>query len=287
MNYTEFRKSVQTNSPVTFSSGMSIFTHHFPKSPLMPGALSAFLLSEKCGGPDWSLRKITGLRFRKPLTANLPIEFSCNTTQESPDAKVCSGKILSGTETIADGEFSFSKIELSLTSGAKSQPKAPLWTASQIRAYLPHGEPIVLVDELVDSQYPVEIQTYLSGESKSDLDQTKLVGTKIHTRSTLKPKSFWLDRKVLPSTVLSELVAQAGALTLAPFFAGTKPEVSLLGCDTEYFALAEEGATIDTFVDLTRVKRLGKVSNMIIFKSECYVGPTRIAQINLNAMASF
>lgn len=253
----------------------------------MPGALSAFLLSEKCGGPDWSLKKINGLRFRKPLTADIPIEFSCSITRESPDEKICAGKILSGTETIADGEFSFSKVRFSLTNGAKAQPKVPQWTASQIRAYLPHGEPIVLIDELVDAQYPPEIQSYLSGEKKTELDQTKMVGTKIHTRSTLKPESFWLDQRVLPSSVLSELVAQAGALTLAPFFEGTKPEVALLGCDTEYFALAEEGATIDAFVELTRVKRLGKISNMIIFKSECYIGATKIADISLNAMASF
>jgi len=74
---------------------------------------------------------------------------------------------------------------------------------------------------------------------------------------------------------------------LAPFFTGTKPQVSLLGCDTEYFALAHEGATIDTFVEIARVKRLGKISNMIIFKSECYSAEVKIAQINLNAMANF
>lgn len=253
----------------------------------MPGALSSVLLAESCGGRDWSLRKINGLRFRKPLTANLPIMISCKIMQESPYEKTCSGKIFSGTDTIADGEFTFSKVELLLTGGSRPETRAPQWTASQIRDYLPHGEPIVLIDQLVDAHYPSEIQNYLSGQNKSDLDQTKLVGTKIHTRSTLKPESFWLDQKVLPSSVLSELVAQAGALTLAPFFAGTKPEVSLLGCDTEYFALAEEGATIDTYVELTRVKRLGKVSNMILFKSECFIGPTKIAQVSLNAMASF
>lgn len=297
MNYLEFRKSAPVDRPVSFSPELEIFTHHFPSSPLLPGALSAVMLADSCGGPAWSLKKINGLRFRKPLTPNLPVTISCSLREESITEKVCIGKILSGVDTIADGEFIFSKMELSQAPslcvsqvdrlGNQSHAPVGQWTASQIREYLPHGEPIVLIDQLVEALYPKEIENYLSGQDCFELDQAKLVGTKIHTRSTLKPESFWLDQKVLPSSVLSELVAQAGALTLAPFFKGTKPQVSLLGCDTEYYALAEEGATIDTFVELTRVKRLGKMSNMIIFKSECFIGATKIADVSLNAMASF
>ena len=287
MNYTEIRKDVQLNRTISFSPELDIFTHHFPSSPLFPGALSALLLAETCGGPDWSLKKINGLRFRKPLLPNLPIILSCNVVHESPTEKLCAGKIASGADTIADGEFAFTRNELSLTMESRLESKTGVWTASQIREYLPHGEPIVLIDQLVEANYPSEIQDSISGKNGSNLDQTKLVGTKIHTRSTLRPENFWLDQNALPSSVLSELVAQAGALTLAPFFTGTKPQVSLLGCDTEYFALAKRGDTIDTFIELTRVKRLGKINNMIIFKGECYVGQIKIAQVSLNAMAIF
>jgi len=287
MNYTEIRKDLKSNGTISYSPELDIFTHHFPKSPLLPGALSGLLLAETCGGPDWSLRKIKGLRFRKPLTPNLAFMLACSIVQESPTEKTCAGKILSGTDTIADGEFVFTKSELSQTTATKLETKTGFWNSAQIRKYLPHGEPIVLIDQLVEVHYPSEIQDYLSGKSDSIIDQTKLVGTKIHTSSTLKPDNFWLDKKVLPSSILSELVAQAGALTLAPFFTGAKPEVALLGCDTEFFALAKEGDTIDTFLELTRAKRLGKSSNMIIFKSECFVGDTKIAQVSLNAMATF
>jgi 3-hydroxymyristoyl/3-hydroxydecanoyl-(acyl carrier protein) dehydratase len=287
MNYIEIRKAAQLNNTVSFSSDLDIFTHHFPSAPLFPGALSALLLAESCGGPEWSLKKIEGLRFRKPLTPELPITISCNRMHESPTEKICAGKIISGIDVIADGVFTFTSDGLSLANGARTETKTGFWSAAQIREFLPHGEPIVLIDELVESTYPSEIQNFLDGNLDASLDQAKLVGTKVHTRSLIKPENFWLDKNVFPSSVLSELVAQAGALTLAPFFSGTKPQVSLLGCDTEYFALAEAGATIDTYVELTRVKRLGKMANMIIFKSECYIGEIKIAQVNLNAMASF
>jgi 3-hydroxymyristoyl/3-hydroxydecanoyl-(acyl carrier protein) dehydratase len=287
MNYIEIRKDLQLNRPLSFAPELDIFTHHFPTNPLLPGALSGVLLAEICGGQEWSLRKITGLRFRKPLIPDLSVSFSCNVIEESSTEKTCAGKILSGTDTIADGEFAFSKSPLSLAAGSAPETKTGFWNSTQIRQYLPHGEPIVLIDQLVEVNYPAEIQDYLSGKSDAGIDQTKLVGTKIHTRSTLKPNNFWLDDKVLPSSVLSELVAQAGALTLAPFFTGAKPEVALLGCDTEFFAQAKEGDTIDTYLELTRAKRLGKTANMIIFKSECFVGTTKIAQVSLNAMATF
>lgn len=287
MNYIEIRKAAQLNDTVSFSSDLDIFTHHFPTAPLLPGALSGLLLAESCGGPKWSLKKIKGLRFRKPLTPDLPVTISSSLIHESSTEKICTGKILSGSDIIADGEFEFASDVLALAKGARSETKRCFWSAAQIREFLPHGEPIVLIDELVESTYPIEIQNFLDGKSADNLDQAKLVGTKIHTRSLIKPENFWLDSNVLPSSVLSELVAQAGALTLAPFFSGTKPQVALLGCDTEYFALVEAGATIDTYVELTRVKRLGKMANMIIFKGECYIGETKIAQVNLNAMANF
>lgn len=245
------------------------------------------LLSESCGGTGWSLKKIIGLRFRKPLTPELPVTVTYQVIQESTSEKKCSAKIQNGNDTIADGDFIFEQSELKVTHGSRPAPKSEFWNASRIRDYLPHGEPIVLIDQFVEAQYPKEIQAYLSGDTDGNVDQTKLLGTKVHTRSVLKPGNVWIDGNILPSSVLSELAAQAGALTLAPFFTGTKPQVSLLGCDTEYFALAEVGSTIDTFVELTRVKRLGKSANMIIFKCECFVGDTKIAQVNLNAMANF
>ncbi len=287
MNYNEIRQAARIKNDVTFSSKLDIFTHHFPTTPLLPGALSALLLSETCGGTNWSLKKINGLRFRKPLTPDLPITISCEITQEAAELKQCKGKIQSGSDTIADGEFIFERTALSSARGSRPKPTMEYWNATQVRDYLPHGEPIVLIDQFVEALYPVEIRAYLAGPKDAEMDQTKLVGTKIHTRSVLNPENVWLDMNILPSSVLSELVAQAGALTLAPFFTGTKPHVSLLGCDTEYFGLAESGSTIDTFVELTRVKRLGKLANMIIFKSECFVGDTKIAHVNLNAMASF
>jgi len=286
MNYPEIRKDIQLNSLHSFAPELDIFTHHFPSGPLLPGALSALLLAETCGGPNWSLTKINGLRFRKPLTPNLQITFSCDVMTESATEKTCSGKILNGSDTIADGQFTFSREKLDLAGSSQPEAKTCYWKSCQIREYLPHGEPIVLIDQLLEVAYPSEVQDSLSGKSQSPLDQAKLVGTKIHTRSMLEPDNFWLDNGVLPSALLSELVAQAGALTLAPFFTGDKPQVALLGCDTEYFALAEAGNTIDTYVELTRAKRLGAMT-MIIFKSECFVGPTKIAQVSLNAMASF
>jgi 3-hydroxymyristoyl/3-hydroxydecanoyl-(acyl carrier protein) dehydratase len=287
MNYLEITKAAHSNQTVSFSSEMDIFNHHFPSSPILPGALSAQLLAESCGGRNWSLKKINGLRFRKPLTPDLPVTISCEKIRETESEKVCAGKIQSGSSVIADGEFVFSADFLPLLSGGRPDLDLKVWNAAQIRNYLPHGEVIVLIDQLVESVYPKEIQDYLDGKSQIELDQSKLVGTKIHTRSILKPENFWLNQKVFPSTVLSELVAQAGALTLAPFFTGTKPQVSLLGCDTEYFAQAEVGSTIDTFLELTRAKRLGKMANMIIFKSECYIGQKKIADVSLNAMAQF
>lgn len=281
MNYIEIRNAARRGSLVSFSSGMDIFTHHFPENPLLPGALSAQLMIESCGCEGWSLKKINGLRFRKPLTPELVVSISCTVTRESETEKICTGKIQSGIDIIADGEFVFVRAALSRASGAHAGSMNCVWNVSQIREYLPHGETIVLIDELVEVRHPSNMKT------TAGLDQSKLVGTKIHTRSMLKPKSFWLDQNEFPPSVLAELVAQASALTLAPFFTGTKPRVSLLGCDTEYFALAQEGATIDTFLELTRIKRLGKSGNMIIFKSECYAGETKLAEISLNAMASF
>ena len=287
MNYLEIKSAAKSKQVISFSAKMDIFAHHFPSNPLLPGALSALLLSESCGGVGWSLKKIGGLRFRKPLTPELPISVTFQVTQETATEKKCSGKIQSGADTIADGDFIFDRVHLLPVFGAGPEPKSEYWNALRVRDYLPHGEPIVLIDQFVEAKYPKEIQAYLSGETDGNVDQTKLLGTKVHTRSDLKPGNVWIDDNILPSTVLSELVAQAGALTLAPFFTGTKPQVSLLGCDTEYFALAEVGSTIDTFVELTRVKRLGKSANMIIFKSECFIGDTKIAQVNLNAMANF
>jgi 3-hydroxymyristoyl/3-hydroxydecanoyl-(acyl carrier protein) dehydratase len=287
MNYLEILKDARLNTAFSLSSKLDIFAHHFPGSPLLPGALSGVLLTENCGGPGWSLKKISGLRFRKPLTPELPITMACIVKHESPLEKVCAGKIQSGSDTIADGEFTFTKAELARVNGAKPEPAKCSWTLSQIHEYLPHGKPIVLVDQLIEASYPSEIQDALAGNGAVSLDQAKLVGTKIHARSKLKSDNFWLHCQILPSPILSELVAQVGALTLAPFFTGKKPQVSLLGCDTEYFAVASDGATIDTYVELTRVKRLGSESNMIIFKGQCYVGDTEIAQVNLNAMASF
>ncbi len=287
MNYLEIRAAAKSKHDISFSSKLDIFAHHFPTSPLLPGALSALLLSESCGGTGWSLKKIIGLRFRKPLTPELPVTVTYQVIQESTSEKKCSAKIQNGNDTIADGDFIFEQSELKVTHGSRPAPKSEFWNASRIRDYLPHGEPIVLIDQFVEAQYPKEIQAYLSGDTDGNVDQTKLLGTKVHTRSVLKPGNVWIDGNILPSSVLSELAAQAGALTLAPFFTGTKPQVSLLGCDTEYFALAEVGSTIDTFVELTRVKRLGKSANMIIFKCECFVGDTKIAQVNLNAMANF
>lgn len=287
MDYIEIKKAAHLDRAVSFPNEMDIFNHHFPSSPLLPGALSALILAEACGGTDWFLIKINGLRFRKQLIPNLPITVSCQVIQESSNEKTCLGKILSGNDTFADGEFVYSSQKLLSAKLSRLESKSGVWNSSQIRQYLPHGEPIVLIDQLVEAHYPVEIQNYLSSEKTLVLDQCQLVGTKIHTRSALDSKNYWLDQNILPSPVLSELVAQAGALTLAPFFNGSKPQVSLLGCDTEYFAEAEQGATVDTFLELTRVKRLGKTGNMIIFKSECYVGHTKIAHVNLNAMASF
>lgn len=287
MNYLEISKSAYVNRDISFSAELDIFAHHFPSTPLLPGALSAQLLSETCGGSDWSLKKISGLRFRKPLTPELPIRISCDVKQESSTEKHCVGKIQSGADTIADGEFIFGKEKLPSVSGARPGSKSCFWNAGQIRDYLPHGEPIVLINEFVEAQYPLEIQAFIAGNSGTDVDQAKLLGTKVHTRSVLKSDNFWLSQNVLPSSVLAELTAQAGALTLAPFFSGTKPQVSLLGCDTDFFAMVESGSTIDTFVELTRVKRLGKMANMIIFKSECYVGDKKVANVNLNAMANF
>jgi 3-hydroxymyristoyl/3-hydroxydecanoyl-(acyl carrier protein) dehydratase len=289
MNYSEILKAAPKSSPISLSPSLDIFTHHFPGSPLLPGALSGVILADGCGGDGWSLKKINGLRFRKPLTPDLPIEVFCEVRQESPTERVCVGKILSGSETIADGEFSFVKAELPLAHGSASSYKDNKcsWTASQIQEYLPHGAPIVLIDALVESVYPDGVRAGIASGNTAGLDQTQLIGTKIYTRSQLSSENFWLRQKVLPSPILSELVAQAGALTLAPFFKGKKPEVSLLGCDTEYFALATDDARIDTIVELTRVKRLGSAGNMIVFKGECLVGGNKIAQVNLNAMASF
>jgi 3-hydroxymyristoyl/3-hydroxydecanoyl-(acyl carrier protein) dehydratase len=297
MNYSEFRKAAQTTHSSSFSSELDVFNHHFEASPLLPGALSALLLSEICGGESWFLKKIIGLRFRKPLTPGLQFTVSSSVVEESNSHKICLGQIISDEGIIAYGQFEFvlrdsvhtpSDIEDSLLASPGVIPSASLiWTGAQIREYLPHGELIVLIDELVDAKYPAGIKDYLEGSQTSGLDQALLLGTKVHTRSILSEDNFWLDHKTFPLPILSELVAQAGALTLAPFFKGTKPQVSLLGCDTEYFAQVSEGATIDTHLELTRVKRLGSSHNMIIFKSECFVGPTKVAQINLNAMASF
>lgn len=286
MNYSELKKSAQMNQAFSLSSDLDVFTHHFPGSPLLPGALSALLLAETFGGSNWTLKKINGFRLRKPLLPNGPVSMTCTSQQETETQISCTGKIFNGADTFADGEFVFEKSKLAVANGSTAEPAVWTWTAAKIREYLPHGEPIVLIDQLVSAIYPQEILDLLAGPNAADLDQTKLVGTKVHTRSKLSPGNFWLNQGTLPSPVLSELVAQAAALTLAPFFTGTKPQVSLLGCDTEYFALAGEGSTIDTFVELTRAKRLGQ-SNMMIFKSECRIGDTKIASVNLNAMATF
>lgn len=286
MSYSEIRKDVQLNKPTSFSPELDIFAHHFASGPLLPGALSALLLAEVCGGTDWCLKKINGLRFRKPLTPNLQISFSNELIEESSTERKCAGKIMSGNDVIADGVFAFSREELGHATESKPEPQSEFWKACQIREYLPHGEPIVLIDKLVDVNYPAEVQEYLTNQTAAGLDQAKLVGTKIHTRSYLKPNTYWLDEGVLPSSILSELVAQAGALTLAPLFTGAKPQVALLGSDTEYFALAKAGDTIDTYIELTRAKRMGPAC-MIVFKSECYVGTTKIAQVSINAMANF
>lgn len=297
MNYLEFRKAAQTTLSSSFSSGLDVFSHHFKGSPLLPGALSALLISEVCGGESWMLKKIIGLRFRKPLTPDLQFTVSSSVVEESKVHKICLGQIISDDGIIADGKFEFilrnsdqTQPDIMDSLGASpgiTKSAALIWTGAQIREYLPHGELIVLIDELVDAQYPAGIKDYLEGSQSSGLDQAQLLGTKVHTRSILSKDNFWLDEKTFPLPILSELVAQAGALTLAPFFKGTKPQVSLLGCDTEYFAQVSEGAIIDTHLELTRVKRLGSSHNMIIFKSECFVGPSKVAQINLNAMASF
>lgn len=287
MNYIDIKKEAQVVRSISFSSDLDIFTHHFPDMPLLPGALSALLLSETCGGPEWTLSHIGGLRFRRPLVPNLPVTITCSVTNESASEKKCSGRIGSETETIADGEFTFTRNPFAVAEGKSSDAPVCFWNSSQIRDYLPHGEPIVLIDRFVTADYPQEIRDTLDGKNEFELDQAKLLGTKIHTTSNLNRGSYWLDQKGLPSPILIELVAQAGALTLAPFFKGTKPQVSLLGCDTEFFAQAEEGAKIDTFVELTRVKKLGKSANMIIFKCQCFVSDTKIASISLNAMASF
>lgn len=286
MNYTELKKAALSDSPSSFPSNLDIFKHHFPGNSLLPGALSGVMLSDTCGGPHWSLTAINGLRFRKPLTPGLSISMKNVVKQETLTERTCLGSIHSNGEVIADGEFIFSKAAHPFAREASPQ-KDCIMAAEQIRAYLPHGEPIVLIDRLVTAEYPPEIQSYLDGNRTEPLDQSKMVGTKIHTQSNLKPNSFWLDGETLPLPILSELVAQAGALSLAPFFSGTKPQVSLLGCDTKYFGVVQAGATVDAFVELTRVKRLGKMGNMILFNSECMVGDKKIAQVNLNAMASF
>ena len=286
MDYQKLESTMRVE-PSTLSADLEIFALHFPGNPLLPGALSAFLLSEKGGDLQWSLKKINGLRFRKPVLPNIPLTVSCPVTSESSTEKVCAGKISSGVDTLADGEFTFEKRAFPQVKGAKPEPDSFIWGAGQIREYLPHGESIVLIDKLVSADYPQIIRDQISGKVAKPLDQADLVGTRVHTRSKLNFDNFWLNKNCFPSPVLSELVAQAGALTLAPFFKGTKPQVSLLGCDTEYFAIAQEGSIIDTFVELTRVKRLGKTANMILFKSECFVGDTKIAHVNLNAMASF
>lgn len=287
MNYNELKTAALSTHPISLRPEMDIFTHHFPVTPLLPGALSALLISEVCGGSGWSLHKMNGVRFRKPLLPNVAVTISCNVTNETATEKTCAGKIQSGTDTIADGEFVFAKTSLAPAPGVGSEAGKYIWSAAQIREYLPHGEPIVLIDELVSAEYPQIIKDQLADPSAPELDQANLVGTKVHTRTKLRAGGFWLDGKTLPSPILSEMVAQAAALTLSPFFKGTKPEVALLGCDTEYFGLAQEGSTIDTRVELTRVKKLGKTANMILFKSECFIGTTKIAHVNLNAMANF
>lgn len=287
MNYSELKTAAQSNGPVTLSPKMEIFTHHFPVSPLLPGALSALMIAETCGGAGWSLKQMNGVRFRKPLLPSLAVTLSCNVLSETGTEKKCAGKVQSGTDTIADGEFVFAKTALTPAMGTRPSATKCIWSAAQIREYLPHGEPIVLIDELVSAEYPQIIKDQLADPNAPELDQANLVGTKVHTRTKLAAGNFWLDDGALPSPILSEMVAQAAALTLSPFFKGTKPEVALLGCDTEYFGIAQAGSTIDTFVELTRVKKLGKTANMILFKSECFIGDVKIARVDLNAMANF
>jgi 3-hydroxymyristoyl/3-hydroxydecanoyl-(acyl carrier protein) dehydratase len=287
MNYSELKKTTQKSPPYSFASNLEVFSHHFPGQPLMPGALSGQLLAEACRLPGWFLVKIAGLRFRKPLTPDLPIEIVCLTKEESATARVCYGSILNGVDIVADGEFTFSREPLSRFTGASPGTDLCIKTSVEIREYLPHGEPIVLVDKLVELTFPVEVQKYFEEDNTEKLDQSKLVGTRVHTRTNLEVDNYWLDGTVLPSPILSELVAQAGALTLAPFFKGTKPQVSLLGCDADYYGLAEVNGAIDTFVDLTRVKRLGNIGNMILFSGKCFVAGVKIADVKINAMAMF
>lgn len=287
MNYAELKSAAQSNGPVTLPAEMEIFTHHFPVAPLLPGALSALMIAETCGGPGWSLQRMNGVRFRKPLLPNLAVTLSCTVLEETPTERKCAGKLQNGADTIADGEFVFAKAALAPAVGSGPAAVKCIWSARQIREYLPHGEPIVLIDELVSAEYPQIIKDQLADPAAPELDQAHLVGTKVHTRTKLSAGNFWLDDGALPSPILSEMVAQASALTLSPFFKGTKPEVALLGCDTEYYGLAQAGSTIDAYVELTRVKKLGKTANMILFKSECFIGTTKIAQVNLNAMANF
>jgi len=287
MTYKKLKQISQLQSLNSLSPDTDIFQYHFPGNPLLPGAFSALLLSYVCGGTDWTLRKIEGLRFRKPLTPDLSFSIACEVKQETSDEKVCVGKISSGEDAIADGEFTFFKGVFPKTTGARLDIGKIFWNEAQVRTYLPHAAPIVLIDQLISVEYPAEVQSLIASNNLAQLEQSKLTGTKIHTRSKLAADGYWINEGILPSPILSELAAQAGALTLAPFFSGTKPQVALLGCDTEYFSTAEEGSTIDTFVELKRVKRLGKLSNMILFKCECHIGDKKIAQVNLNAMASF
>jgi 3-hydroxymyristoyl/3-hydroxydecanoyl-(acyl carrier protein) dehydratase len=149
MNYIDFKNYAQLNTPTYFSAQYDIFNHHFPDKPLLPGALSALLIAESCGGPEWFLSQIEGLRFRKPLTPDLPITISCELKKETETEKVCLGKITSADEVLADGEFTFTRNKLAHAKGSRPEYQKHLRTAQQIREYLPHGEPIVLIDQLV------------------------------------------------------------------------------------------------------------------------------------------
>lgn len=287
MLYTELLKKIDNTENCTLSPDLDIFTHHFPGNPILPGALSGVILSEACGGPDFSLTQIKGLRFRKPLTPGLSFSVQCETKEETSSLKICDAKIISGPDTIADGTFYFSKTKLPQAHQSSPLAQSFVWSENQINEYLPHGNPIILIHKLVEVHYPAEINDHISGNGVASLDQSKLVGTKIKAQSQIQSDNYWLKEKILPSPVLSELVAQAGALTLAPLFSGSKPQVTLLGCDTEYFAEAHAGATIETSVELSKVKRLGKLGNMIFFTGECFVGGKKIANVKLNAMAVF
>ena len=226
----------------------SLLQGHFPGNPVVPGVIQAKMMAQvatfvlnlaksEVGGKVKPVRilELGGFRFNEPLYPGAHINIRVELLRSEESNMVFKGTIEqdisleSKMEKVATGEFTVSLERsdpgfksINLVDSLILGTERPLLTRDQVREFLPHRDPLLLIDTVLS--YPQK-EKLVKGD--------RIVAELTTTQDMLVMDKSDFHQGVVPADIQVEIMAQASAFVLYNQFqnirnSGQDPQVKVL-----------------------------------------------------------